>query len=119
MTRLTASTAGTFVSNAGVDKAANTTRSSIDIFVGSRLRGRRISRGMSEKELSEKLGVDLEDVHAYEYGATRIGANLLLRIAKLLEVRPDYFFQGYAPDVASWIRWIRIISQEDAYSSKV
>ena len=95
MPLLTTFTAGTFVRDAGDLKAANTTRNSINVFIGSRLRARRISCGISEKELSERLQADTEDVHAYEEGAKRICANLLLRIAKLLDVRPDYFFQGY------------------------
>jgi transcriptional regulator with XRE-family HTH domain len=94
MTLLTTSTAGTFVSDADDAKAANTTRNSIDKFVGSRLRARRNSCGISEKELSEKLQTDPNDVRAYEEGAKRIGTKLLLRIAQLLDVRPDYFFQG-------------------------
>jgi hypothetical protein len=97
MTLLTTSTAGRFVSDAGDVKAANATRNSIDIFVGSRLRARRNSIGISEEELSEKLQTDPKDVHAYEEGAKRIGAKLLLRIAKLLDVRPDYFFHGCTP----------------------
>jgi hypothetical protein len=31
---------------------------------------------------------------ACEAGAKRINANLLFRIAKSLDVRPDYFFRG-------------------------
>jgi transcriptional regulator with XRE-family HTH domain len=38
---------------------------------------------------------DRDDLNAYEAGAERVSANLLLRIAKLLDVRPDYFFQDY------------------------
>jgi transcriptional regulator with XRE-family HTH domain len=95
MPNLTTSTAGTFLSEAGDVKAANTTRSSIDIFVGSRLRERRTSRGISEKEFSKALGIDPKDVRVYEKGVKRVGANLLFRISRLLDVRLDYFFQGY------------------------
>ncbi len=95
MTRLTTFAAGTFVRDAGDVKAANTTRNSINVFIGSRLRAKRTSRGISEKELSEKLRIDRKEFHAYEEGEKSINANLLLRIAQLLDVLPDYFFQGY------------------------
>jgi plasmid maintenance system antidote protein VapI len=75
--------------------------STSNICVGSRLRVRRISRGMTEKELSEKLEIDRDDVDAYENGVKRISANLLLRIAKLLDVPPGHFFQGHTTEELS------------------
>jgi transcriptional regulator with XRE-family HTH domain len=51
--------------------------------------------GISQQELSERLGMDRDDLDVYEVGAERVSASLLLRIAKLLDVRPDYFFRGY------------------------
>ena len=41
------------------------------------------------------MQTDPKDVHAYEAGAKRVGANLLFGAAKLLDVQPNYFFQGY------------------------
>ena len=68
---------------------------SIDVHVGSRARVRRTSLGMSEHELSNLLGLDRRTLAAHEAGTQRINASLLLRIAKALDVRPDYFFRGY------------------------
>lgn len=48
------------------------------------------------KDLSGRLGIHPDGVNAYEEGEKRVNVNLLLRIAKMLDVRPDYFFQGYA-----------------------
>src|SRR5258708_4038042 len=67
-----------------------------DAWIGDRLRITRVSRGISEKEFSESLGIDGGQLHLYESGGKRLGANLLLRIAKLLDVRLEYFFQDYA-----------------------
>ncbi|HTT75583.1 MAG TPA: helix-turn-helix transcriptional regulator [Candidatus Binataceae bacterium] len=64
--------------------------------IGNRVRTRRISCGISKKELSEQLEIDQSDLDRYETGAKRVNAKLLFRIAKLLDVRPDYFFQDYA-----------------------
>ena len=62
---------------------------------------RRTSSGISEGELCKKLGIDRDDLDAYEQGVRRVSANLLLRIAKVLDVRPDYFFQGYTAEELS------------------
>jgi len=66
-----------------------------NVCVGNRLRIKRTSRGISQQELSGRLGIHRDELDDYEAGAERVGANLLLRIAKLLDVRPDYFFRGY------------------------
>ena len=74
--------------------APNSTNS-IDTWIGSRLRTRRTSRGITQPDLSQQLAVDCKDINAFEAGEKRINAKLLLRIAHLLEVGPGYFFQGY------------------------
>lgn len=66
-----------------------------NVWIGSRLRAKRISRGMTQQELSQRLGCHCTDLNAHEAGTKRVSANLLLRIANLLEVHPSYFFQGY------------------------
>ena len=50
---------------------------------------------MSGQELCENLGIDYTEICAYEAGTKRISVNLLSRIAKLIDVGPDYFFRGY------------------------
>jgi DNA-binding XRE family transcriptional regulator len=69
-----------------------------NLCVGTRLRIKRTSRGISQQELSDQLGTNRDDLNAYEAGAKRVSANLLLRIARLLDVRPDYFFRGYTEE---------------------
>jgi transcriptional regulator with XRE-family HTH domain len=64
----------------------------IDKSLGGRLRNKRISIGWSEEQLAEKLQVDPKDIYAYEKGAKRITAERLLRLSKVLGVRPVYFF---------------------------
>jgi len=66
--------------------------------VGSRLRVKRTALGLSRQELCKQLGIDWDDLDAYEAGIRRVSANLLLRIAKLLNVQPDYFFRDYTED---------------------
>ena len=78
-----------------------TPRNTSNMAIGRRLRARRRSIGISEKELCDKLGIDLDGLRARELGAERVSANLLLRIAKVLDVRPDYFFQDYTAEELS------------------
>ena len=51
---------------------------------------------MSKKELSAQLGIGQGDLDFYETGAKHVSAKLLVRTAKLLDVKLDYFFQAYA-----------------------
>jgi DNA-binding XRE family transcriptional regulator len=74
---------------------AVTGTSSVDTWIGSRLRIKRTMRGLTQREFSRLLDIDRNDLVAFEAGAKRINANLLFRIAKSLDVRPDYFFRGY------------------------
>lgn len=68
---------------------------SVDTWIGNRVRIKRTSRGMTQHDLSGLLGIDRKDLVAFEAGEKRINASLLFRIAKLLEVQPDFFFRGY------------------------
>jgi transcriptional regulator with XRE-family HTH domain len=76
---------------------ATTQASSVDMFIASRVRVKRTSRGMTQQEVSELLDIDCDTLTAHEAGIERINARLLFQIAKLLDVRPDYFFRGYSP----------------------
>jgi transcriptional regulator with XRE-family HTH domain len=83
-------------SEASVEAISRT--SSIDVFIGSRVRIRRTSRGMTQQDLSDLLGIDRDNLAAYEAGVERINAKILFQIARLLDVRPDYFFRGYTEE---------------------
>jgi hypothetical protein len=48
-------------SEASVDA---TTQASVDMFIGSRVRVRRTSRGMTRQELSEQLDIDCDNLAA-------------------------------------------------------
>jgi hypothetical protein len=87
------------VESVGAEYPAVITRNSLgNVCVGNRLRVRRESQGISEMKLCDETGIDQDDLKAYEQGAKRVSANLLLRFAELLDVRPDYFFQDYTPE---------------------
>jgi transcriptional regulator with XRE-family HTH domain len=74
--------------NAIVLKSSN----QIDKSLGGRLRDKRMSTGWTPEQLADKLQIDAKDIHAYEEGAKRITADRLLRLSKVLGVKPVYFF---------------------------
>lgn len=69
----------------------------IDIYVGGRMRLRRIQLGQSQGALASKIGVSFQAVQKYESGDIRISASRLYDVAQVLEVSPAFFFEGY-PD---------------------
>ena len=69
----------------------------IDVYVGGRMRLRRVQLGMSQGALAAKIGVSFQAVQKYESGDIRISASRLYDVAQALEVTPGFFFEGY-PD---------------------
>src|SRR5215469_986160 len=63
----------------------------IDVYVGGRMRLRRIQLGLSQGALASKIGVSFQAVQKYESGDIRISAS------RLYDVAPGFFFEGY-PD---------------------
>jgi len=66
----------------------------LDAMLGARLRTLRVSRGISQAALAEKIGVSFQQVQKYERGANRVGANRLARIAAVLDVSVTEFFES-------------------------
>ena len=67
---------------------------SIDKEIGSRVRMRRISIGMSQEKLGDMLGLTFQQVQKYEKGTNRISVGRLVDIAKILGVDIHFFFDG-------------------------
>ncbi|UXM95765.1 helix-turn-helix domain-containing protein [Bartonella sp. HY329] len=65
----------------------------IDVYVGSRIRLRRNSIGLSQEKLGEQLGITFQQVQKYEKGTNRVGASRLQAIAETLEVPVSFFFE--------------------------
>ena len=70
---------------------------SMDAYVGSRVRFRRMLLGISQQRLADELGITFHQVQKYEKGLNRITAGRLYQIAALLAVEVDFFFEN-APD---------------------
>ena len=67
---------------------------SVDKYVGSRVRGRRMALGISQTKLGKALGVSFQQVQKYEKGSNRISASKLLATSHILERPVSYFFDG-------------------------
>ena len=70
----------------------------VDTYVGSRIRQRRRTLGLSQEKLGETLGITFQQVQKYEKGVNRIGASRLAYIAACLNVPISYFFPGFEAD---------------------
>jgi transcriptional regulator with XRE-family HTH domain len=75
----------------------------IDIYVGSRIRMRRLMVGMSQEKLGDELGITFQQVQKYEKGTNRVSASRLQAICEILQVPVPFFFEG-APQVAGRVR---------------
>ena len=64
----------------------------IDVYVGSRVRLRRMLIGMSQEKLGEQLNLTFQQVQKYEKGSNRIGASRLFQIAQILGVPVQFFY---------------------------
>ncbi|MEO9827115.1 MAG: helix-turn-helix transcriptional regulator [Paracoccaceae bacterium] len=65
----------------------------IDRHVGSKLRTLRESYGLSQAQLAEKIGRDLDTVRQNEEGVRRMSADELWQMCAVLDVRPNSFFK--------------------------
>ena len=65
----------------------------LDAMVGARISILRVSRGMSQATLAERIGVTFQQVQKYERGANRVGASRLAQIASGLGVSVGELFE--------------------------
>ena len=73
----------------------------IDVYVGGRMRLRRVQLGLSQGALASRIGVSFQAVQKYESGDIRISASRLYDVAQVLQVTPGFFFDGYPDGLAA------------------
>ena len=66
----------------------------IDKHVGSRVRMRRLSLGMSQQDLADRADITFQQIQKYEKGANRISASRLYQFSGVLNVPLLFFFEG-------------------------
>ena len=67
----------------------------VDVYVGGRVKERRVELGMSQEKLAEALGLTFQQIQKYERAANRISASRLYRMGMTLGVDVPFFFEGY------------------------
>lgn len=73
-----------------------------DVHVGQRLRERRTLMGMTQTAVGNKLGLTFQQIQKYELGTNRIGASRLWQLCGMLDVDPNYFFEGLSQKQAAF-----------------
>lgn len=66
----------------------------VDVFVGRRLRARRMALGMPQEALAERAGLTTQQIQKYEAGVNRIAAGRLGHVALILGMQPADFYVG-------------------------
>jgi transcriptional regulator with XRE-family HTH domain len=72
----------------------------VDIHVGRKLKQIRTLRHYSQTDVARKLNLSFQQIQKYEIGSNRIAASRLFELARILEVQPSYFFEGFSDDEA-------------------
>ncbi len=65
-----------------------------DLYVSKRLRRRRRLLGMTQQELASLVGVRFQQIQKYECGANRMTSSRLYDLARAMNVKVQYFFDG-------------------------
>ncbi len=50
--------------------------------------------GLNQTQLADGLGISFQQFQKYERGLSRMGVGMLYGCAQLLDVPPEYFFEG-------------------------
>src|SRR5262245_12504547 len=73
---------------------AMTTAIGVDLHVGRRLVAARRLRDLSQEALAKKLNVTPEQVDGYEQGPSFVTAGQLYDVARALEIKVSFFYEG-------------------------
>lgn len=73
---------------------------SVDAYVGRRLKQRREDLSLSQERLAEMLGISFQQVQKYERGLNRVGASRLFQLCGIMGVDSSFFFDGLSPTPA-------------------
>jgi transcriptional regulator with XRE-family HTH domain len=66
---------------------------SIDVYIGARMREGRTALGLSQGALAKKVGISFQQIQKYESGADRVSASRLFKICGALDVSLASMFE--------------------------
>jgi len=68
----------------------------LDRSIGAAIRNRRLELGLTRQGLAQVVGAPVRQLRDYEAGTARPSADMLVRIACALDVRPSALFRSAA-----------------------
>jgi len=74
-------------------KLTSRSASTVDRYIGARMREQRLALNMSQTQLGELLGVSFQQIQKYERGVNRVSAARLYSICKVLKVSLSSMFE--------------------------
>ena len=74
-------------------KASPRSINAVDIYIGARMRERRLALNLSQAGLGEVLGVTFQQVQKYEGGKNRVSAARLFEICRILNLSLSSMFE--------------------------
>ena len=87
------SKANNTVKNAKPRSTSSRGASSVDEYIGARMRERRLALNLSQAGLGEVLGVSFQQVQKYEAGKNRVSAARLFEICRILNLSLSSMFE--------------------------
>jgi DNA-binding XRE family transcriptional regulator len=81
------------VKRAKPKKVAPRSASTVDRYIGARMREQRLALNMSQAKLGGELGVSFQQIQKYEKGVNRVSAARLYSICKALNVSLSSMFE--------------------------
>ncbi len=82
----------------GIPQDLKNKYSTVDQFIGQKLRDFREKVGLTLKDCSDRVGISHQQIHKYESGQTKIPSGMLYKFCKLFAVSANDFFIGYSGD---------------------
>ena len=74
-------------------KASPRSINAVNIYIGARMRERRLALNLSQAGLGEVLGVSFQQVQKYEGGKNRVSAARLFEICRILNLSLSSMFE--------------------------
>jgi len=65
----------------------------VDVYVGRRMRGRRMALGLSQGNVATALGLTFQQIQKYERGENRVSASRLWDLSSVLGCSVSFFFE--------------------------
>lgn len=83
----------------------------VDVYIGHRIRMRRVQLKLSQSDVAEALGITFQQVQKFEQAQNRVTAKRLKQLALALNVPLDYFFSDLQEDELGTVK--RFVARTD------